>query len=86
MEREKQLERWLTLPEDDNPFFDVNNNKNFDQNDSLNGNIQLSFDPAKWLNLTAIMGVDYFTNTGTMFFIILKVMVRLITSQATVEQ
>jgi len=54
--------------EDDNPLFDVNKNKNFDINDRLNGNVQLSFDPAKWVNLTAIMGVDYFTNTGTMFF------------------
>lgn len=57
-----------SLIEDDNPFFDVNSNKNFDENDRLNANIQLSFDPAKWLNLTGIMGVDYFTNTGTMFF------------------
>ncbi|MEJ7829699.1 MAG: SusC/RagA family TonB-linked outer membrane protein, partial [Segetibacter sp.] len=57
-----------SLAEDDNPLFDVNNNKNFDQNDRLNGNMQLSFDPAKWVNLTAIMGVDYFTNTGTLFY------------------
>jgi len=54
--------------EDDNPFFDVYHNKNFDINDRLNGNMQLSFDPAKWVNLTAIMGVDYYTNTGTMFY------------------
>jgi hypothetical protein len=57
-----------SLAEDDNPFFDVYNNKNFDQNDRLNGNMQLSFDPVKWLNLAAIMGVDYYTNTGTMFY------------------
>lgn len=54
--------------EDDNPFFDVNSNKNFDRNDRMNANVQLNFDPLKWLNLTAIMGVDYFTNSGTMFF------------------
>ncbi|MGI8582336.1 MAG: SusC/RagA family TonB-linked outer membrane protein [Chitinophagaceae bacterium] len=57
-----------SLVEDDNPFFDVTSNKNFDINDRLNGNMQLSFDVAKWLNLTAIMGVDYYTNSGTIFF------------------
>ncbi len=57
-----------TLGEDENPFYDVNYNKNYDQNDRINGNMQLSFDAAKWLNLTAIMGVDYFTNTGTLFY------------------
>jgi TonB-linked SusC/RagA family outer membrane protein len=57
-----------SFAEDDNPYFDINFNKNFDQNDRLNGNVQLSFDPAKWVNLTAIMGVDYYTNTGTLFY------------------
>ena len=57
-----------SFAEDDNPFFDVTYNKNFDQNDRLNGNVQLSFDAAKWLNLTAIMGIDYYTNTGTLFY------------------
>ena len=57
-----------SFAEDDNPFFDVNKNRNYDQNDRLNGNMQLSYDPAKWVNLTAIMGVDYFTNTGTLFY------------------
>jgi hypothetical protein len=54
--------------EDDNPFFDVYNNKNTDQNDRVNGSIQLSFDPAKWVNLTANMAIDYFTNTGLFFY------------------
>ncbi len=53
--------------EDDNPLFDVNYNKNFDINDRLLGNFQLSYDPTKWLNLTAIMGVDYYAGKGTMF-------------------
>lgn len=53
--------------EDDNPLFDVNYNKNFDTNDRLLGNFQLSYDPTKWLNLTAIMGVDYYAGKGTMF-------------------
>jgi TonB-linked SusC/RagA family outer membrane protein len=57
-----------SFAEDDNPFFDVLNNKNTDQNDRVNGNVQLNFDPAKWVNLTAIMGIDYYTNTGMMFY------------------
>ncbi|HYH16481.1 MAG TPA: SusC/RagA family TonB-linked outer membrane protein [Flavisolibacter sp.] len=57
-----------SFAEDDNPFFDVFYNKNQDQNDRVNANIQLNFDPAKWVNLTAIMGVDYYTNTGIMFY------------------
>jgi TonB-linked SusC/RagA family outer membrane protein len=56
-----------SFTESDNPFFDVNNNKNYDQNDRLTGNVNVSFDPTKWLNLTAITGIDYFTNTGTLF-------------------
>lgn len=55
------------VAEDDNPYFDVNYNKNFDTNDRLLGNFQLSYDPTKWLNLTAIMGVDYYAGKGTMF-------------------
>jgi TonB-linked SusC/RagA family outer membrane protein len=56
-----------SLVEDDNPFFDVNNNKNYDINDRLNGNFQMSYDPAKWINLTAIMGVDYYAGKGVLF-------------------
>ena len=53
--------------EDDNPFFDVNSNKNSDINDRLLGNFQLSYDATKWLNLTAIMGVDYYSGKGVLF-------------------
>ncbi len=56
-----------SLVEDDNPFFDVYNNKNYDINDRLNGNFQLSYDPAKWINLTAIMGIDYYSGKGVLF-------------------
>lgn len=57
-----------SLVEDDNPLFDVNKNKNYNQNDRLNGNVQLSFDANKWLNLTAIMGVDYYGTLGTLYY------------------
>ncbi len=53
--------------EDDNPFWDVNKNVNFDVNDRITGNVTLSYDPAKWLNFTAIQGVDFFTTKGTWF-------------------
>jgi ferric enterobactin receptor len=51
----------------DNPWFDVTYNKNFDINDRLLGNFQISYDPYKWLNLTAIQGIDYYAATGTLF-------------------
>jgi TonB-linked SusC/RagA family outer membrane protein len=58
---------FLQLAEDDNPFWDVNQNKNFDNNNRLMGNFQLSYDPYKWLNLTALMGVDFYADLGTWF-------------------
>lgn len=54
--------------EDDNPFWDVNKNPNNDDNSHTTGSVQLSFDATKWLNLTALMGVDYYNTTGTIFF------------------
>jgi ferric enterobactin receptor len=56
-----------SLVEDDNPFFDVTKNKNYDINDRLNGNIQLSYDVSKMLNLTSIIGVDYYAGKGVLF-------------------
>ena len=53
--------------EDDNPFWDVNKNVNYDVNDRITGNVTLSYDPTKWLNLTAIQGVDFYTTKGTWF-------------------
>ncbi|MBA4258391.1 MAG: SusC/RagA family TonB-linked outer membrane protein [Chitinophaga sp.] len=58
---------FLQLAEDDNPFWDVNRNQNFDNNNRLMGNFQLSYDPYKWLNLTALMGVDFYADLGTWF-------------------
>lgn len=53
--------------EDDNPLYEVNYNKNYDINDRLNGNFQLSYDPTKWLNLASITGVDYYSQKGVLF-------------------
>lgn len=58
----------LNGAEDDNPYWDVNRNPNFDDNSHTTGNISLSYDPAKWLNITALMGVDYYNTTGTFFY------------------
>lgn len=58
---------FLQLAEDDNPFWDINKNQNVDRNDRMMGNFQLSYDPYKWLNLTALMGVDFYADLGTWF-------------------
>jgi ferric enterobactin receptor len=55
------------LAEDDNPFWDVNRNINFDDNNRLLGNMQLSYDPTSWLNLTGLAGVDYYNTRGTWY-------------------
>ncbi len=54
--------------EDDNPFWDVNRNINFDMNDRFMGNFQISYDVNKWLNFTALTGVDNYSTNGTWFF------------------
>ncbi|HEY9705308.1 MAG TPA: TonB-dependent receptor, partial [Allocoleopsis sp.] len=53
--------------EDDNPFWDVNKNKTYDINDRIQGNVNISYDATKWLNLTAIHGIDFYTTKGTWF-------------------
>ena len=53
--------------EDDNPFWDINKNKNFDITDRISGNVSISYDPTKWLNLTALNGIDLYTTKGTWF-------------------
>ena len=58
---------FLQTAEDDNPFWDINRNQNVDRNDRMMGNFQLSYDPYKWLNLTALMGVDFYADLGTWF-------------------
>ena len=58
----------MLAAEDDNPFWDVNRNPSYDDNDRLLGNIQIGYDATKWLNLTALMGLDFYTTTGTWYF------------------
>ncbi|MDQ6756830.1 MAG: SusC/RagA family TonB-linked outer membrane protein [Bacteroidota bacterium] len=58
----------LNASEDDNPFWDVNKNPNFDDNSHWTGNFQVNFDATKWLNLTALMGVDYYNTSGTFYY------------------
>jgi ferric enterobactin receptor len=48
----------------DNPYWDVNKNKSNDKTDRLTGTVNFSADPLKWLNLSAIIGVDHFTTEG----------------------
>ncbi len=48
----------------DNPFWDVNKNKSTDRTDRVTGNINLSADPVKWLNLSTILGVDSYASDG----------------------
>ncbi|HEX4957197.1 MAG TPA: SusC/RagA family TonB-linked outer membrane protein, partial [Lacibacter sp.] len=57
----------LLQAEDDNPFWDVNKNKNYDINDRIQGNVNISYDVTKWLNFTAIHGIDFYTTKGTWF-------------------
>lgn len=57
----------LLAAEDDNPFWDVNKNINFDVNDRLLGNFQMNYDATKWLSLSAIHGVDFYATKGTWY-------------------
>lgn len=58
---------WASGAEDDNPHWDVNKNVSFDINNRFGGSVQVSFDPTKWLNLTALTGIDYYTTNGTWY-------------------
>ena len=60
----KQLRNVTYTLEYDNPFWDVYKNPSQDKLDRFNGNLNLSYDAAKWLNLGAIVGVDYYGQTG----------------------
>lgn len=51
----------------DNPFFDVYKNKASDITDRAYGNINLSFNPTKWLNFTTNSGYDFSTTEGNFF-------------------
>jgi ferric enterobactin receptor len=48
----------------DNPLWDVNKNPSQDKLDRATGNLNLGLDVTKWLNVGAILGVDYFGQTG----------------------
>jgi len=48
----------------DNPFWDVNRNRNEDVNDRYIYNLSISYDPLKWLNISARGGVDAFSQKG----------------------
>lgn len=48
----------------DNPFWDVNKNPAQDKVDRLTGNINASFDITKWLSVSDIVGIDYYSQYG----------------------
>ncbi len=53
-----------TSAEFDNPFWDVNKNPSQDKLDKVSGNFTVNFDPLKWLNFAAIIGLDVYSQTG----------------------
>ena len=50
----------------DNPFWDVNKNPSQDKVDRFTGNVTIGSDITKWLNLGAILGLDYYTQYGSL--------------------
>ncbi|MDB5202815.1 MAG: hypothetical protein JWQ27_2224 [Ferruginibacter sp.] len=48
----------------DNPFWDVNKNPATDKIDRITGNFTVNFDPYKWLSLTNILGMDFYSQRG----------------------
>lgn len=48
----------------DNPFWDVNKNTAQDKVDRLTGNFTVNLNPFKWLNMAAIIGLDFYGQTG----------------------
>jgi ferric enterobactin receptor len=53
-----------TATESDNPFWDVNKNNAQDKLDRFTGNFTFNYDPAKWINLSLITGIDVYSQTG----------------------
>ncbi|MGB8192583.1 MAG: SusC/RagA family TonB-linked outer membrane protein [Chitinophagaceae bacterium] len=53
-----------TATESDNPFWDVNKNTAHDKLDRFTGNFTFAYDPAKWINLSLIAGIDVYSQTG----------------------
>lgn len=52
----------------DNPFFDVYKNRNSDKTNRIIGNVTLSYDPAKWLNVRGLVGADVYSTLGNLLF------------------
>ncbi|MCQ6956518.1 SusC/RagA family TonB-linked outer membrane protein [Mucilaginibacter aquariorum] len=48
----------------DNPLWDANKNISRDKTNRMVANVDLSFDAASWLNLRALVGVDFYTTNG----------------------
>ena len=51
----------------DNPFYDIYKNKSSDITDRAYGNVNLSYNPMKWLNFTVNSGYDVGTTEGNVF-------------------
>jgi ferric enterobactin receptor len=50
--------------ESDNPFWDVNKNNGEDKVNRLQGSVNLSYEPVKWLTLNGIAGYDGYSTEG----------------------
>jgi ferric enterobactin receptor len=48
----------------DNPFWDVNKNNQVDKISRGTGNVQLNYDPFKWLNIGGTVGIDAYSQEG----------------------
>ncbi|QHS57041.1 SusC/RagA family TonB-linked outer membrane protein [Mucilaginibacter sp. 14171R-50] len=48
----------------DNPLWDAHKNISRDKTNRMLGNVDLSFDAASWLNLRALVGIDFYTTNG----------------------
>jgi outer membrane receptor protein involved in Fe transport len=48
----------------DNPLWDANKNISRDKTNRMVANVDLSFDAASWLNLRALVGIDFYTTNG----------------------
>jgi TonB-linked SusC/RagA family outer membrane protein len=48
----------------DNPLWDAHKNISRDKTNRMVANVDLSFDAASWLNLRALVGVDFYTTNG----------------------
>lgn len=52
----------------DSPFWEVNKNRSYDENDRLTGNLNITAAVAKGLTITGIMGLDQYSGTGYLFY------------------